>query len=212
MTNNIIYLCSFPNGKCYVGKTKNFLKRKKVHECTAFREKSHVYNTKFYRAIRKYGIENLNWKILYENVSSNQIDLAEICSIYLYNSYYDGYNMTMGGEGLINPSHETRKKISNSQIGRTAWNKGKKGLQVSVNKGKKLTLEQRRIISEKTKEAIWRPDVRENYEKAMKNVKPLSGESHPRPHLGKSRSEEVKKKISETMKRKGLNPQIWRAV
>lgn len=46
--------------------------------------------------------------------------------------------------------------------------------------------------------------------KAMKNVIPLSGDKHPKPQLGKKRSEEVKRKISETMKKKGLNPQMWR--
>jgi hypothetical protein len=37
-------------------------------------------------------------------------------------------NMTNGGDGAINPSVETRKKISNSLKGNIPWNKGKTGI------------------------------------------------------------------------------------
>jgi group I intron endonuclease len=203
MISNTIYLCRSPSGKVYVGKTKDYPRRRLVrHSRGAYTENSKVYNTKFSRAIRKYGIQNFEIEALYTDVPDDLVDVAEICAIYLHDSYESGYNMTTGGEGLQNPSIETRKKMSLAKAGKIPWNKGKKGLQISHNKGKKLSIKQRKIISERTKEAMSRSDVREKYLNGMKKRNTRSGDSHPKPWLGKHHSEETKRKISETLKKR----------
>ena len=65
--------------------------------------------------------------------------MREIDWIEYYDSYYNGYNMTAGGDGTLSCvpwnkgkhgifSEETLKKISESCKGRTPWNKGKHGI------------------------------------------------------------------------------------
>ena len=58
--------------------------------------------------------------------------------------------------------------------------------------------EQKKEISEKTKAAMQREEVKIKHLGAMELRK------------GKPHSKETKLKISNTMKRKGLNPQKWR--
>ena len=45
------------NGKGYVCKAQDFLKRKREHINSSYNKKSNDYNVPFHRAIRKYGIE-----------------------------------------------------------------------------------------------------------------------------------------------------------
>ena len=110
--------CSI-NKKVYVGITTDLGKRKFQHK----RNADSGVNTVFSNAIRKYGWDCFKWEIL-ETCSSR--DLAaerEIVWIKRLNSKLpDGYNMTDGGEGVPGKkspcSEETRKKISDSNLGR----------------------------------------------------------------------------------------------
>lgn len=61
---------------------------------------------------------------------------------------YVGKNHPMYGK---HHSEETKKKISESGKGKTAWNKGKHGIQTSYWKGKHLSEETKRKISEANK-------------------------------------------------------------
>lgn len=78
------------------------------------------YNSKFYRALRKYGFDNFEYIIL---VTCSQEDLNMLECIYIqkYDSKNNGYNSTLGGED--NPSNNpvvvknrTEKIISNPLI------------------------------------------------------------------------------------------------
>lgn len=46
------------NGKSYIGQSINLEKRKKEHEHNCFNPNYCNYGSKFYRALRKYGLEN----------------------------------------------------------------------------------------------------------------------------------------------------------
>lgn len=56
-------------------------------------------DTKFYRAIRKYGVESFESKILEYCNSHEEAKISEIKYIKLFDSYKNGYNMTLGGDG-----------------------------------------------------------------------------------------------------------------
>lgn len=88
-TNNI-------NGKQYVGQTKYDIKTRWIqHKCEAKRLIPNVY---FVRALHKYGIENFSVQEL-EQCDDNKLSEREKYYIDLYDTYKNGYNSTLGGEG-----------------------------------------------------------------------------------------------------------------
>lgn len=93
------------NGKVYIGQTNDFKRRKKEHLMRAFYEKDAQYGNKFYRAIRKHGADNFEWSIVEEKSFGTEdekyswINEKERNYVDVYNSFYNGYNMTFGGEG-----------------------------------------------------------------------------------------------------------------
>ena len=140
----IVYKHTCPNNKVYIGITsRNPEKRWK-------KGYGYVDNEHFYRAIKKYGWENIKHEILYENLEENEAyeKEKELIKKYGSNNYEKGYNKSIGGEKTAlgfrhtketkekmsknsarywkgkTISEETKKKISNSLKCITPWNKG----------------------------------------------------------------------------------------
>lgn len=125
MENWKVYMHKSPSGKVYIGVTKRNLEIRWAN--------GEGYKTCpiFYNAIKKYGWENIEHKLLFENLNDISAKLIEIDLIYYYKSINMSYNLTDGGQGQLgvrkcgkeNPfykhthSKETRKKISESQSG-----------------------------------------------------------------------------------------------
>ena len=93
------------NGKCYVGQAKSLKKRINHHYSNI---KTQRYNLPIYKAINKYGIENFDLIILKEypqdinkKILCNQMDKDEKYYIEKYDSYLNGYNCTLGGDGGV---------------------------------------------------------------------------------------------------------------
>lgn len=113
--------------KAYIGHDVNWPHRRTAHKHAALTKGS---NLVFHRAIRKYGWDDFEWAILESSTEESILHLEEF-HIRNTNTHYhfgSGYNMTFGGEGTLGwiPSEETRKKISDANSGKVAWNKGKK--------------------------------------------------------------------------------------
>ena len=120
-----VYKHTTPSGKVYIGITK----QKPEHRWNngnGYRQNKH-----FYSAIQKYGWENIKHEIICQApMSASQAGAVEKSFIALYDSTNPskGYNHSIGGEygtAGVHPSAETRRKISESHKGQTAWNKGK---------------------------------------------------------------------------------------
>ena len=81
------------NQKCYIGKSKDIIKRWNYHK-TRYNDKKE-YDKPLYRAFRKYGIENFTFDILEElqeyDKESNE---KEKYWIKFYNSYEKRYYYT----------------------------------------------------------------------------------------------------------------------
>lgn len=93
------------NEKCYIGQTiQNLDKRKSQHICNA----NKGYNFTICNAIRKYGKENFNWTIIKECNNRKELDEKEKYYIEFFNSYKQGYNMTLGGD--FNPMFDEEIK------------------------------------------------------------------------------------------------------
>lgn len=101
------------NGKCYVGQTIRKLgERISKHKYDAFDVKSSPYNSKFARAIRKYGFDVFEWSILQKSRNEETLDRAERRWIKKLDCMGNGYNMSTGGWGGGKMSEEARKNMS----------------------------------------------------------------------------------------------------
>ena len=133
----IVYCAVFPNEKKYIGQTtKQLQKRINEHKHhSSYDEKRYLY-----RAMRKYGFENIEWLIIKECETKTQLDFWEKCLIELFHTRDRefGYNSKEGGS-YGKHSEETKKIISegkkgkkNPMYGKPSWNKGKKLTQEHV--------------------------------------------------------------------------------
>lgn len=105
------------NGKRYVGQTVCTMeKRRFEHESEARR----CVNRLFYCAMRKYGFDSFEWRVLFEDVDGVDLYPVEQVVIRLLKSKHpDGYNLSDGGPGHAGSkaSIETRLKLSESHKG-----------------------------------------------------------------------------------------------
>lgn len=167
------------NGKSYIGQTIDEEGRKKGHI-------NGRYKCYFHDAIKKYGVENFNYEVI-ERIEESKLSEREIYWIEYYNTYNNGYNLTLGGEGTRGFSHgfteEQKKKMSESHKGQIAWNKGKHGI---------YSEETRKKISEASKKHKHTSEAKEKISKKLKG--------RPSPNKGKITSEETKQKISKSVK------------
>lgn len=97
------------NGKAYIGYAKDIEDRFKTHKSRAFYENKE-YNKTLYRAFRKYGLDNFDFKVLLE-CEEGELKAKEIELIAKHRTYTDGYNETCGGEGVssIGENHPNSK-------------------------------------------------------------------------------------------------------
>lgn len=87
------------NNQAYIGLSKHIEKRFKEHK-TRYNVQGYEYDKVLYRAIRKYGIENFDFSVL-ETFQEENYELLKIREIYwikFYDTFYNGYNETLGGD------------------------------------------------------------------------------------------------------------------
>ena len=108
----IVY-CHTLNGKKYVGYTrKSMIERLEEH----IKEALEGSDRHFYRAIRKYGIENVVSEQLCETTTKQAAKRKERYYVKQFDTFKNGYNMTQGGDGgntTEKYSEEEMKDLSN---------------------------------------------------------------------------------------------------
>jgi len=116
--SSIYKITNLINGKHYIGFTTDPDERWYNHQkCSALDKK----NTHLYNAIKKYGIENFVFEIIYQSLDQDHTHkIMETFFIKEYDSFDNGYNMTMGGDGSLGrkDSPETKLKKSLSKLGK----------------------------------------------------------------------------------------------
>lgn len=119
------------NNKSYVGQT-----RQKLNQRWRYGE-GYKREPKFYNAIKKYGWDNFEHKILAICDTQEEANELEELFIKKYNSYIEGYNLTEGGYN--NPSFypEIRQKISQKISGKNNGMYNKKHSKESREKMRK---------------------------------------------------------------------------
>lgn len=201
-----VYKHTAPSGKVYIGITSQKVKNRWGN--------GHGYKDQiFYRAIKKYGWENINHEILFEGLTKKQAGEMEQHLIEKYDCIVPkGYNKSKGGEYGFSGMHhsiEARQKISEANKGRPSARKGthlssetrqkmsesKKGVNHQFY-GKHLSAEHRQKISEANKGRKQTPKQRD----ALMNYL-----------IGHEVSAEARRKIGEASKgrtpwNKGVHP------
>ena len=151
----VIYMYVSPNGKRYIGQTIDERNRKAKHK-----RDSKTLKTHFANAIRKYGFENFEYKILIKfkptldrEKLKRVLDKLEQRYIKIYNTYDSrfGYNLNKGGNGNRGYKHseemieylktcsKTEDQIKNLELGRkTHSEETKKKISQSKKKGSKI--------------------------------------------------------------------------
>lgn len=88
----IYQITNLINGKIYIGQTNNITKRWANHKC------SNSPNMPIARAIKKYGVDNFSFEVLYQNISIEEIDELERKIIIEKDCRVPkGYNVAIGG-------------------------------------------------------------------------------------------------------------------
>jgi hypothetical protein len=175
------------SGKSYIGYTKRgILKRwqDKIRHSKNLKNK-----WKIDRALRKYPNEN-QWKhkVIIDKIPIlEEAKILEVLCIFYYDTFVNGYNSTLGGEGYYiikgkKLSKEHRKKISESE------------------KGKIISEETRKKISKSSKGKIISEETRIKISKSSKGkiMSKISKEKNRQWHLGKRASKKTRKKMSES--------------
>lgn len=100
------------NGLIYIGCTINTLDKRfgeHLSRCLTSTHKSKLYNS-----MKKYGQENFTIELI-EECDLNNIYETEKKYIEQYDSYNNGLNSTIGGEGCLGYTHSPEKKIKISE-------------------------------------------------------------------------------------------------
>ena len=114
--NHVYKVQNKTNGKCYIGMTSRaVLERWDEH---VSRAKCNKRNSRLYDALRKYGKDSFEVTILESTDSDDHVRELEKKYIQEFDSYNNGYNCNLGGQGILVFSDEIRKKISDAQKGK----------------------------------------------------------------------------------------------
>ena len=111
-----LYKLVSPSGGVYIGQTNDFKGRMSKHKY-----RSDISNLPLYNAIRKYGWENFEQKILVE-LPEDKIDWEEIKLISFSCLFFKCYNVSPGGNKNKTLSPETKAKISFANSGSKNYN------------------------------------------------------------------------------------------
>jgi hypothetical protein len=118
----IIYrILNLKNNKSYIGQTKHSLHERKLNHLAHAR--SFKRDTKIIRALRKYSLESdWQWYIIHIVQNNENINDLEIKYIKEFDSYINGYNSTLGGQGfsLEDLTEEDRNRILLTRSGKNS--------------------------------------------------------------------------------------------
>lgn len=98
------------NGFIYIGQSINIYNRWNQHRNRSFNSNAKDYNTPLYQDIRKYGLENFEFKII-EECLKEDLDDKEQYWIEYYDSFFNGYNESFGGTIHCSKSMFSKEKF-----------------------------------------------------------------------------------------------------
>lgn len=142
MGNYKVYMHKTPSNKVYIGITKNNPKKRWNSG------KGYKGNPHFTSAIKKYGWDNIQHIILFDNLEELEAKMIEVDLVYYYKKQGMCYNITDGGDGAngVSLSKETKKKMSLANKGRKRSQETKMKIS-DARKGLQFTDEHKKNLS-----------------------------------------------------------------
>ena len=113
MLGNLYIIRNTVNDKVYIGKTYKTIKRRFVEHK---KEVKRGTKYKLYNAMRKYGIDKFYIELI-ARFEEGILEEKEIEYIAKYDSYHNGYNSTLGGEGY-------KRRVFNEEEILNDWESG----------------------------------------------------------------------------------------
>jgi group I intron endonuclease len=153
----VIYkIVSKIDGRCYIGQTINFKRRKISYKMDSKRKHK---NSKILSAMHKYGYDNFDIYIIDYAYNKDQLNYKEMFWIRIYNSNINGigFNIESGGNSIGKASEESKKKNSIAHLGKKASEETKLKMSKSIGGenhymyGKHHSEETKKKISESEK-------------------------------------------------------------
>ena len=127
--NYVYKIQNTENGKCYIGITsRTVLQRWDEH---ISRARCGIRNSRLYDAIRKYGKEKFEVTTIDSIDCEDSVRELEKHYIQELDTYENGYNCNLGGNGFLVFPDEIRKKISESQKGKTISKESRKKMSLA---------------------------------------------------------------------------------
>lgn len=179
MENYKLYVHIVPNGKKYFGITSQKVEQRWGKNGDGYRTQY------FYRAIQKYGWENIKHYVLFENLTKEEAEQKEVYLIKKNNTVDSrfGYNVDFGGALHGKHSPATREKLRLSHLGKKLSEETKRKMSISRT-GQKRTVETREKLR-------------------------LLRIGEKNPNYNKKMSEEQKKIRSEISKEKSIKRKVF---
>lgn len=209
--NFTVYIHITPNNKRYIGITSRTVQKRWLNG------RGYKNNVYFYKAIQKYGWDNIKHIIIKQNLNKQEAVFLEqqLIESYKSNNPQFGYNITKGGFGRLGDkvSEETRQKIS--QASKQHWqdpNFRKKVMEGIKNNPYKMSNELKAQIS-KSMSITWHNNEQE-YLKRLEKAWETNRGKDPwnKGKKGFKHTEETKQKISNNSKGRKLSDETKRKI
>lgn len=108
-TRHIIYCLTLPNGKCYIGQTRQTLETRLRQHIQHGRKRKASHP--FYDAMRKYGPESVVAEVIAEVRGQTNADVAEVAAIAEAQGRGVSLNVSPGGDGDMSAAHAAVKEM-----------------------------------------------------------------------------------------------------
>ena len=155
------------NYKCYIGQSQDIYRRWSV-EKNSLNKIEDAWNIHLQRAWKKYGEQNFEFSII-EICDIEYLNEREIFWISHFDTYNNGYNQTLGGEGCRGHvlSDETREKIRVAAIGRVLSEETKQKLS-AIHTGVVFTTERRKKIGDANRKRVYSDEQKDRMRNSQK--------------------------------------------
>ena len=166
--------------KYYVGQTMKTIEQRAGKDGRGYGAFNETCNNKFANGIRKWGWNSFEGRVL-EEVYEEDLDELEKFYIEYFDSFKNGYNSTLGGEGTrgnnpyANKTEKEMKEIkekiskSSSKASKKRYEDPKEREKISIAIKKRYEdPEERKKTGEAAKIALNKPEVKEKLSKSIK--------------------------------------------